>query len=273
MISAVWHVSFLCRYWICLLASAPLTNGRTWKTHLRSSLNVPGNAWDNTTRLDGAGTVPNMTALSIGASPFTVCAMGDSITAGIVGFNSTTYTVSQGFRGELASRLKAKGAQLVGYQLEPCPAIEGATSYVLGQHLRSTNFECGSDNGPIHPDMVLMLVGINDLMQGLSPGGSVNQVKMILESLWKVAPRTQVLLASIFGNGPQMYVSYYNEGLMNLVHSMKWRNHPIEFVPMQARTKMCSPDTCDIDMIHPNHQGYEKMADVWWEYIKPHLPR
>lgn len=220
-----------------------------------------------------AGHARNATALSAGMRPFTVCAMGDSITAGIIGYNSTTYARSQGFRGELASRLAAKGAELIGYEQAPCPAIQGATTYILARQLEATNYECGSDRGPLHPDMVLMLVGINDLMQGLAPGGAVHQVKLMLEGLWKVAPRTQVLLASIFGRGTTAgtYVSYYNQGLMDLVFSLKNRNHPVEFVPMQARTKMCLPETCDLDMIHPNLEGYAKIADVWWEFIEPHL--
>merc|ERR1719265_2302616 len=101
-------------------------------------------------------------------------------------------------------------------------------------------------------------------MNGISPGGAVHQVKLMLESLWKKSPRTQVLLASVFGRWTQggTYIRYYNEGLMDLVFSLKFRNHPVEFVPMQARTKMCEPETCDMDMIHPNLRGYAKMADV-----------
>merc|ERR1719316_1552916 len=92
--------------------------------------------------------------------------------------------------------------------------------------------------------------------------------------LWKASPRTTVLLASTLTHGAYP-TAELNGGLKALVDKMKAASHPIEYVPMQEKTQMCNPAVklCSYDLVHPNKDGYSAMAQVWWDYVKPRLPR
>lgn len=205
--------------------------------------------------------------------PFSVCAMGDSITDGVEG-QDDVFVSQGGFRPKLHEWLHAKGAELTGYQTCPCPAYPGAISSKLHEQLVKDHFTCGSSAGPRHPDLALVLIGVNDLGRFLKPVDVVTEVESMLLDLWKASPRTTVLLASTLTHGAYP-TAELNSGLKSLVSKMDRASHPIEYVPMQEKTQMCNPATklCSYDLVHPNKDGYLAMAETWWEHIEPRIPK
>jgi len=205
--------------------------------------------------------------------PFSVCAMGDSITDGVQG-QDDTFVTRGGFRPKLDEWLKAKGAELTGYQTCPCPAYPGAISSKLHEQLVADHFTCGSSAGPRHPDLALVLIGVNDLGRFLKPVDVVKGMESMFLDLWKASPGTTVLLASTLVHGAYP-TAELNRGLKDLVVKMTSAGHPIVYVPMQEETQMCNPSIklCSYDLVHPNADGYSAMAQVWWEHIEPRLPK
>jgi lysophospholipase L1-like esterase len=199
--------------------------------------------------------------------------MGDSITDGVQGHDDT-FVTRGGFRPKLDELLQAQGAELIGYKTCPCPAYPGVISSKLHEQLAKDHFTCGSSDGPRHPDIALMLIGVNDLGRFLKPPKVVADVESMLLDLWQASPRTTVLLASTLTHGAYP-TAELNAGLKALVNKMKDASHPIEYVPMQEKTNMCNPNVklCSYDLVHPNKEGYSSMAQVWWEYVEPRLPK
>lgn len=224
----------------------------------------PSRAWPDVDHHQAAGDA---------SLPFSVCAMGDSITDGVQG-QDDVFVTRGGFRPQLDEWLKAEGAELTGYQTCPCPAYPGAISNKLHEQLVKDHFTCGSDSGPRHPDLALVLIGVNDLGRFRKPVDAAKDVETMLIDLWKASPRTIVLLASTLTHGAYP-TAELNGALQSLVKKLNSASHPIEYVPMQEKTQMCNPSTklCSYDLVHPNGDGYARMAQVWWEHIEPRLPK
>eukprot|EP00929_Paragymnodinium_shiwhaense_P109691 TRINITY_DN76177_c0_g1_i1.p1 TRINITY_DN76177_c0_g1~~TRINITY_DN76177_c0_g1_i1.p1 ORF type:complete len:267 (-),score=56.72 TRINITY_DN76177_c0_g1_i1:54-854(-) len=203
---------------------------------------------------------------------FSICAMGDSITDGLQGHDDV-YVNRGGFRPMLEAYVESRGGELTGYRTCPCPAYPNARSSQLHMQLKKEDFLCGSLRwGARKPDIALVLVGTNDIVQGVPVPQALKSVSDMLNDLWTSSPHTTVLLASIpvhRGNpGP---FDQYNAGLKNLVISMK-PYAPIEYVPMSEDTGICAQLLCSPDMIHPTREGYQQMADEWWKFVEPRLP-
>lgn len=223
-------------------------------------------------RLSSRALTASSTAGNQSKSKFTVCPFGDSLTDGLQGHDDVYVNVG-GFRPKLEKELEAEGAELLGFRKCPCHAYPTATSLQLHQQLQKTSYKCGSETGPArYPDVALVLIGTNDLYRQVPVEQSMGQVRTMLSELWQQSPDTDVLIASvpIHPSNPQPFQKY-NQAVRNLVIELSQTGKPIEYVPMQEKTNLCTASTCHYDLIHPNKIGYAFMADVWLEAIEPKL--
>lgn len=212
------------------------------------------------------------TAETQSKSKLSVCPYGDSLTDGLQGHDDV-YVNMGGFRPALEKKLEAEGAELLGFRKCPCHAYPTATSFQLHQQLQKTSYKCGSENGPPrHPDIALVLIGTNDLYRQLKVDDSMAQVRTMLTELWQQSSSTFVLMASVpvHPSNPNPFYEY-NKAVRNLVNELQSSGKPIEYVPMQEKTGLCTASTCHYDHIHPNKAGYALMADAWWDAIQPKL--
>jgi len=207
------------------------------------------------------------------STPFKVCPMGDSVTEGFQGHNEI-YVCRGGYRPALEKQLEMRGAELSGYRSCPCPAFSTAQSWQLHRELKSTNFQCGSQNGGAsHPDLALMMIGTNDIYHGQPKLTILKNTRTMLEDLWAVSPNTEVMLASIpVHPGNPAPFEAYNKGIRDLVADLKAAGRRIEYVPMQEEAGLCGSG-CHADGIHPDEAGYSRMAQVWWRHVEPKLPK
>jgi hypothetical protein len=60
-----------------------------------------------------------------------------------------------------------------------------------------------------------------------------------------------------------------------LVPRLQQDGHPIQFVRMAEETGLCAanPLLCDCKGIHPTHEGYKRVAKVWFEAMKADLDK
>lgn len=208
--------------------------------------------------------------------PFSVCAMGDSITDGLQGHDDV-YVNKGGFRPTLANLLKNVGGELTGYRTCPCTAFPNARSEQLHVQLAKERFLCGSPSGSRPPDIALLLIGTNDIVQQVTVDQALNNVRHLLQDMWLTSPSTIVLIASIpvqKGSQNSVHIQFdsYNKGLREMVRELK-PVAPIEYVPMAEDTGVCGPQTCHTDLIHPTAEGYSVMAQEWWKFIQPRIPQ
>ncbi len=151
------------------------------------------------------------------------------------------------------------------------------------------------------PDIILMLLGTNDLETGQSSDGVVNDVNTLLSKIYSFNPNIVVFLAKIINRGLQVYSldsSIYNYGsytysfsdldappnirettsnfdikLGDMANGRIIDGDKIVLLNMETAITNYNEDSSSfssfphgefIDSFHPNQRGYNKMADVWF---------
>ncbi|UOQ68192.1 GDSL-type esterase/lipase family protein [Hymenobacter volaticus] len=120
------------------------------------------------------------------------------------------------------------------------------------------------------PDIVLLHVGTNDVLQGQSVNSTVNDISQIIDRLRAVNPNVKLLLAKLIPttrseNGT---ISALNEALGGLAEQKNTRQSSLTIVDQNANFNAYA-DT--YDGVHPNEGGEEKMAATWYQALQPLL--
>ena len=120
------------------------------------------------------------------------------------------------------------------------------------------------------PDIVLLHVGTNDVLQGQSVNSTVNDISQIIDRLRAVNPNVKLLLAKLIPttrseNGT---ISALNEALGGLAEQKNTRQSSLTIVDQNANFNAYA-DT--YDGVHPNEGGEEKMAAAWYQALQPLL--
>jgi lysophospholipase L1-like esterase len=122
------------------------------------------------------------------------------------------------------------------------------------------------------PDIVLVLLGTNDLNNGCCSGTDVvGHMSAFLDQLWAADSGIVVVLGSPPPVDPARYatlnnrISDYAAGLPSLVSAKQALGRAIALADHHA--VMNSTSDLVGDGIHPSPQGYVKMAQVWYDAI------
>ena len=183
--------------------------------------------------------------------------LGDGITSG-------TRVMSNGYRRELYNKIEAGGHwfDFVGtMNTHTNPQDfdsdhEGHVNYRADQVLAGVTRWAGL----YPPDVVVLMVGTNDLLQGQSVESTVQDIQLIIQTLRYHNPNVKIILSHV----PLTTDSWVN-GLINKLNvqlnAISWSqntgNSPIYVVSQHNRWR-AAQDT--YDGIHPNAQGGEKLA-------------
>lgn len=175
----------------------------------------------------------------------TIIAFGDSITAGY------GVTVSDAYPAQLERILRG-----AGYNASVSNA--GVSGETTAGGLRRAEFVAKQK-----PDIVLIVLGGNDALRGISPTSTRENLAGIIK-IFQDAHIT-VLLAGMQSpeNMGDAYVSAYNEIFPSLA-----REYGIEFIPFLLEGVALDPTLNQSDGIHPNPNGAEIIAR---ENILPHV--
>lgn len=222
-----------------------------------------------------------------GVTPLKVWPLGDSITYGA--------GVSGGYRETLFTNLAARGIaiKMVGTTtgnsttlLSTCgqAAHDGHSGYSI---TNAVNIDDGLPRSGIYegveslhssietPDVILLLIGINDLNTGYQVEAAAERLDLLINRLFGYYPNTRLLVASLpdaqqvnsyrhgATNDIAAAVSNYNAGMLAVVAAHKALGQKIERVDMHS--KIVLSDLAD--GLHPNTNGYVKMGNAWADAV------
>lgn len=187
--------------------------------------------------------------------------MGDSVTAGEGGTNYNSY------RGPLYERLKNEVdfIDFVGSTRDGSmgdPENEGHSGWKINDIASVAT----GVTVQYKPNLVLLHIGTNDLNGNYQVYSAPDRLAALIDQIFAAAPDTTILVAAIIRStyGPtQEKISAYNEQAKYIVESRADAGKHIALVSM-ARVNDSDLD----DALHPNDNGYRKMADAWYDGIK-----
>ncbi|HEX8227243.1 MAG TPA: GDSL-type esterase/lipase family protein [Candidatus Saccharimonadales bacterium] len=199
------------------------------------------------------------------AAVFKVMPLGDSITEGM---HNTVPSPDGGYRQVLKNRFGA-GIDLVG------SLSNNNVGVTDPQHEGHSGWRTDQINGSIsgwintyRPDIVLYHIGTNDVLQRYASSHMITNLDQSLGKIFAANPATHVVLASLIpmwgppGTWTPPTRTELNNAIPGLVTKYKGQGRNIHYANM-ATGNFFSDNRDFPDGVHPNLQGYTKMANVW----------
>lgn len=192
-------------------------------------------------------------------------ALGDSITDG--------YHIPGGYRTDLWYRLTKRGypIRFVG-SLSNGPEIlsqkqhEGHSGWTIDQIRRQIEGWLAQSQ----PDIILLTIGTNDAIRSRRIEGAVDRLNYLIDEIFTQLPQVDLLVASLPPIGEPVInerVLYYNHQMKELVSRKQSEHQHLHFVEIHYIF-----DLDDLpDGVHPNREGFRKMAIVWDTALVPIL--
>jgi len=223
------------------------------------------------------------------SDPCKILPLGDSITWGI--------NYGGGYRIKLFAHTSADNKKItfLGYDSANPPtsaalsALGTASSSWVGKHEGHSGWTIQQDDDLVtgkstatndgvnysgkkvvadfHPHIVLIHLGTNDMYQ--MPAGAPDRLGTLIDHVVADAPDALLVVASIipFPSGASA-VDTFNKAVPGVVKKRADAGKHVIFVDMFAAL---TKNDLGSDQVHPNEGGYEKMAVVWYNAIKPYL--
>jgi len=186
--------------------------------------------------------------------------LGDSITWGVGSQTRDSY------RAPLARRLAAAGVRVdfVGSQrsgAEADPDNEGHPGWTIAQITTHVDRWLAT----YRPDVILLHIGTNDVARKARHAPA--RLAVLLGRIAADSPRTQVFVAKIIGleSGDQEPIAGFNTAVARIVATEGPRFHLVD------QSGVRGPDMWN--RLHPNDEGYRKMARNWYAALERAMPR
>ena len=224
-------------------------------------------------------------------APLRIMCVGDSITAGYTDNPKWAVPFEFGYRSGLYRRLTQAGYrfQFVGESPEPWNGRFGQPGNVPKLDLRVQNQdhhrgyggwgtqkilgEIGSWITQDNPDLVLLMIGIND-------GGSVNartNLEKIANTVFQVKPAIALIIAQItpraqFTQGIAEYNQYIRETLVPKLVAEGRKVATVDQYKNFVKGGKIDTTLFSNHINHPDARAYDQMAQTWVEGIKAIYP-
>lgn len=212
------------------------------------------------------------------AAPVKIMPLGDSITRG----SHRAGAVPGGYRKDLANRLGAAGVafDFVGTRNDnPAPGIDPDHQGIDG--IRTDQVLSTMSNWlPRNPDIVLMKLGTNDLIQWKTIDSAVANLNQLITGIVQNAPSRKVFLATILpiveardGRSIAEWdvaIRAYNTRVRELVATRAAQGTKVYLVEMHGSVDPAMA-FLKTDGTHPGPAGYDRMGEVWFEAIRSHV--
>jgi lysophospholipase L1-like esterase len=205
-----------------------------------------------------------------------VMPLGDSATLGA--YNANDFGIG-GYRAPLWSRLIQEGysVDFVGSVNGPAPL--GVDPNHEGHGGWRIDDLTGSIDGWLatsQPKIILLMAGGNDIIQGYGVNTAISRMDTLLARIFADRPSAVVLLAELWWVPTPNFYNYdinqiqgVNSRLPTLVKKYRQQGRTIELVD-QYNIGWVAADF-GTDQIHPNANGYAKMAQAWHNQLASHL--
>jgi acyl-CoA thioesterase I len=177
-----------------------------------------------------------------------VAVLGDSLTAGL------GVTADEAFPARLQARLRAEG-----YDYRVVNA--GVSGDTTAGGLRRVDWVLRAK-----PDVVIVALGANDGLRGLSPQAMRANLEAIIERLQAAGAR--VLLAGM--RLPPNYGAEYTKEFEAVFPEVA-RRAKVALMPFLLNGVAADPRLNQPDGIHPTAAGQQLIADRVWPYLRPLL--
>ncbi|MGC1196766.1 MAG: SGNH/GDSL hydrolase family protein [Geitlerinemataceae cyanobacterium] len=203
-----------------------------------------------------------MTPETPSSSSVKIMPLGDSITDG--------YFVPGGYRIDLWQHLTERGYAIDfvgslrnGSESLPDTDHEGHSGWRIEQiHHRIRGWLNRSQ-----PDIILLLIGTNDMAQGYDVEKAPDRLGVLIEDIFQQLPEVKLFVASIPPIGEPFLndrVINYNREIAELVQQKQTEEKALHFVDLYY---ILSLDDLP-DGVHPNREGFRKIAKVWDEAME-----
>jgi lysophospholipase L1-like esterase len=189
--------------------------------------------------------------------------LGDSITYGI-GYDG-------GYRVELFRKAHSAGKQITftGSLSNGPSMVDGATfpkknEGHSGQKIAQLNPLIPDPALKDPPNIILLMIGTNDIAQSDDLANAPKRLGALIDLLIKQVPDALIVVTTItplgFGGGG---VTTFNDALPGVVNERAMMGKHVVLVDQYKGF----PTSELGDGVHPNQQGYERMAGVWYAAI------
>lgn len=207
-----------------------------------------------------------------GTLPLKIMPLGDSLTAGVTTDDLTGAT--GGYRVALWNDFKKGGWNNVlfvgsstsGPDNLPQQRHEGHPGWRTDQIINHVVPWLNQTQ----PQIILLHIGTNDLLVGAGAGVAASRLNTLLNLISTTSPNALVIVAQIIpvdkapANGQ---VASYNQAVVNITHNLAAQGKHVMSVDMFHAV----PTSSLVDHIHPNADGYTRMAQVWYKALEPLL--
>jgi lysophospholipase L1-like esterase len=189
--------------------------------------------------------------------------LGDSITAGV---GSSDWG---GYRDLLWEKIRESkwNIQFVGSEQDgPATLTDRANEGHPGWRIDQISDKIEPWLQATHPQIILLHIGTNDIIQGASPAVAATRLTMLLKQITTFSPAAVVLVAQIIPLGyPSLnkIVVAYDRMIPNIVRSMDIMGKHIMPVDMYNVV----PVSDLRDHIHPDNGGYALIANAWYQAL------
>lgn len=182
-----------------------------------------------------------------------ILAYGDSLLAGY-GLDET-----ESYPAKLEAALRARGvnARIVN------AGVSGETSAQGLQRLAGT-----LDAQPIKPDLIIVSLGGNDMLQGRPPAETRANLEAILKLLR--ARKVRVLLLGMLA-APSLSPDYARD--FNPIYPSLAHRYGADLVPFFLQPLKGKPDLVQPDHVHPTALGVEEMVAATVDDVREALPK
>ena len=210
------------------------------------------------------GEVPSILREELAAhDAISVMPLGDSITAGVGSSGKG------GYREKLWEKIKEDGWNMlfVGSELNgPSTMADRHNEGHPGWRIDQISNKVESWLQAEHPQIILLHIGTNDIIQGGSPTLAATRLTRLLNQITATDPTALVLVAQIIPLGNpalNQNVIAYNRMIPDIVRSMDNIGKHITAVDMYDVV----PVKDLRDHIHPDNVRYALMANVWYQAL------
>ncbi|MEO8473390.1 MAG: arylesterase [Chryseolinea sp.] len=182
----------------------------------------------------------------------TILFYGDSLTAGYGLSDPST----QGYPALIGDKIKSAGLkyEIINAGLSGDTSQGGVSrlDYWLGRKI----------------DVFVLELGINDIMRGVSPVRTYNNLSAIIEKVKSKYPQTRIVL---MGMELPPFISAGPVEEFRTIYQKLSTHHKIALVPFFLKGVLGVRSLNLPDGLHPSREGYKVIAETVWPIIRPLL--
>ncbi|KHN94030.1 FG-GAP repeat domain-containing protein [Metarhizium album ARSEF 1941] len=122
------------------------------------------------------------------------------------------------------------------------------------------------------PTYILLHIGSNNMGNDAMASRAPSDLQDLIDDVWKQGPRTSILLAAVIPTRSSEYnkrTALFNRDVRRTAAQLQEQGKPVSLCDLSTAI---DPARDLADAVHPNDNGYKKMAAAWLQCLKHVLP-